>query len=464
MASGRRGASETGQTPGGRRGRPPPTIDLTATEVASEPAPDPARKPEAAPAPPAEAAGEAEPPRPDPGPAEPDPPASAGAESPIEHKPQTWLPTDQPHALIAGGIAGAGGALLVLLVLWLLGAFTPRDNGTAALAGRTAALDAQVRELAARPAPTGDAKALGDMSARVDVVDAGLRRVDDRLARAESALATPRSAPTDPVVLERLGAADSMLRALNATIADLRQRLDEVAIAAREARGRADAAAASPGAPNAAEQGELDALAARIIVLERDAKTVTQALKDASGQRQADIAADRAVRLAVVAEALRAAVERGVPFTTELAAAKALGADGAALAPLEAFAAAGVPGADALARDFDKVEPAMLAAAVPAAHDGGILDRLQANAERLVRVRPVGDTPGDDPAAGIARARAKAGRGDMAGALAELDRLPAAAKAPAAAWMKAAQARMAAVDSARQLLATSLAALGKPSP
>jgi hypothetical protein len=52
----------------------------------------------------------------------------------------------------------------------------------------------------------------------------------------------------------------------------------------------------------------------------------------------------------------------------------------------------------------------------------------------------------------------------MAGALAELDRLPAAAKAPAAAWMKAAQARMAAVDSARQLFATSLAALGKPSP
>jgi hypothetical protein len=462
MASGRRGASETGQTPGGRRGRPPPTIDLTATEVASEPAP--AREPEAAPAPPAEAAGEAEPPRPDPGPAESETRASARAESPIERKLGAWLPTGQPCALIAGGIAGAGSALLVLLVLWLLGAFTPRDNGTAVLAGRIATLDAQMRELAARPAPAGDAKAIDDLRTRVDVIDAGLRRLDDRLARAESTLATPRSAPTDPVVLERLGAADSMLRALNATIADLRQRLDEVATAAREARGRADAAAASPGAPNAAEQSELDALAARIAVLERDAKTVNQALQDASGQRQANIAADRAVRLAVVAEALRAAVERGAPFTAELAAAKALGTDGAALAPLEAFAAAGVPTAEALARDFDKVEPAMLAAAAPAAHEGGILDRLQANAERLVRVRPVGDTPGDDPAAGIARARAKAGRGDMAGALAELDRLPAAAKAPAAAWMKAAQARMAAVDSARQLFAASLAALGKPSP
>jgi len=83
-----------------------------------------------------------------------------------------------------------------------------------------------------------------------------------------------------------------------------------------------------------------------------------------------------------------------------------------------------VPSADALARDFDKVEPAISAAAVPASHDGGVLGRLQANAERLVRVRPVGDAPGDDPAAALARAGAKAHRGDIAGALLEVERLP----------------------------------------
>jgi hypothetical protein len=237
----------------------------------------------------------------------------------------------------------------------------------------------------------------------------------------------------------------------------LRQRIDELAATARDAKARADAAseaAAKASAPDAALRSEAEALAGRVTALEHAERT--------TDQRAA--AQDRAVRLAVVADALRAAVERTAPFATELAAAKALGADAATLAPLDAVAAVGVASAETLARDLDKLTPAMLAAASPPSHDGSILDRLQANAERLVRIHPVGETPGDDPAAGLARAAAKAHRGDVAGALAEVERLPPAAKAPAADWIKAAQARVAAIDAARKLLATSLAALGKPSP
>ena len=51
----------------------------------------------------------------------------------------------------------------------------------------------------------------------------------------------------------------------------------------------------------------------------------------------------------MAAAMLRAAVERGEPFTAELAAAKALAADPAALAPLEAFAASDI--LDAVRRD-----------------------------------------------------------------------------------------------------------------
>ena len=37
------------------------------------------------------------------------------------------------------------------------------------------------------------------------------------------------------------------------------------------------------------------------------------------------------------------------------------------------------------------------------AREGGVLEKLQASAERLIRIRPVGDMPGNDPAAVISR-------------------------------------------------------------
>jgi hypothetical protein len=437
--------------PGGRRRRPPPTIEGTASEVASEPIADSAPEAAAAPEPPPETATAAaeEAPRVQPQvPPEPEPAASGRSEPPRQPPPP---PRRDSRPWIAAGVASVIAVAIIGTALWLLSEYVNRD---ASLAGKVDALDAQVRGLAAKPA-AADAKALDDLRARVDVIDAGLRRVDDRLNRAESALATPRSAPTDPAVLARLSAAESMQRALGDTIADLRKRIEDSTAAARDARERADAVAKSSGADaNDALRKDVEALTARVAALEHAERTTDQRVASA----------DRAVRLAVVAGALREAVERGAPFTAELAAAKALGADAASLAPLEGFAAAGVPSAEALARDFDRDEPAMSAAAAPASHDGGILGRLQANAERLVRVRPVGDTPGDDPAAALARAGAKAHRGDIAGALAEVERLPDPVKAPAADWIKAAKARTAALEAARQLAAGSLAALTKTSP
>jgi hypothetical protein len=456
MASDDRDASGSGRPPGGRRRRPPPIIEGTASEVASEPVAPPTPEP-----PPAQATSETAPPDTGPGPVYTEHPTQAQNERPFEQAP-VWLPIDQPRALAAGALAGAGASVVILLVLWLAGAFTPRDDSSV-LAGKVAALEAQVRDLASRRAPAVDAKALDDLRARIDVIDAGVRRADDRLARAEANLATPRSAPTEPAVLERLGAAESMQRALNATIADLRQRIDDLAAVARDAKTRADAAAdtaAKVPQADAALRTEVEALAARVAALEHAERATDRRID----QSMTGASSDRAVRLAVVADALRAGVARGTPFTAELAAAKTLGAEAAALAPLEAVAAAGVPSAEKLAQDLDKLAPAMLSAAAPPTRDGGILDRLQANAERLVRIHPVGEAAGDDPAAGLARAGAKAHRGDIAGALAEVERLPPAVKAPAADWIKAAQARVAATDAARQLLATSLAALGKPSP
>jgi hypothetical protein len=54
-----------------------------------------------------------------------------------------------------------------------------------------------------------------------------------------------------------------------------------------------------------------------------------------------------------------------------------------------------------------------------------------------------------------------AARDDLAGALAELTKLPPSERAPADAWIKQAQARAAAIDASRRLAADSLAGLGK---
>ena len=104
----------------------------------------------------------------------------------------------------------------------------------------------------------------------------------------------------------------------------------------------------------------------------------------------------------------------------------------------------------------------MLKAAGNAPPQGGVLDRLQASAARLVRVRPIEEAAGDEPSAAIARAELEASRGDIPGALADLDKLPDAARAPAAGWIKAAKSRLAAVDAVKKLATIALDALAKP--
>ena len=155
------------------------------------------------------------------------------------------------------------------------------------------------------------------------------------------------------------------MKSLADNVAALSKRNDELASTLREAGSR------------------LDGLAATVAELQKVAHA------SAAG-------ADRAVRLAVAASSLQGAVERGDPFAAELAVAEQFTADPNMLAPLKPFAAAGVPSAAALMRELSKLIQPMLsaerAAAAPRAGDG-FLDRLQANAERLVRIRPIDEAP-----------------------------------------------------------------------
>jgi hypothetical protein len=392
-----------------RRRRPPTVIDLPATEVPSEFA-----EPEASVSPPSEPAQPTSsdtPPPPPPEPASAEPEPQPGRRSPL-----AFLPGQLSWSHAGAAIAGVAGGLIVVLLLWLGGVFSGGREPVVDLSPRLAAIEKQMNELSARPAPSSvDPKAIDDLAAR--------------LARLESAQAAPRAPVTDPVVLGRLNAAENATKSLADNAAALSRRAEATDAALREINGR------------------IDKLTATLT----DVQTTA---------RSAAAGSDRASRLAVATSALRNAVDHGDPFTAELAIVKPLAPDPNAVALLEPFAASGVPGNAMLGEELAAIVRPMLRAAGDPVRDGGFLDRLQANAEKLVRIRPVGEEArGDDRAAILARVEQRAAQGNISGVLTELAKLPADAREPVQAWIAKTEARNRALDASRRLAADAVAAL-----
>jgi hypothetical protein len=418
-----------------------PTIDLKATEVAVEPPPSVAADSAAA-------AAEADSAAPPEYPTEPPAYETGGDAPPHDASPPHEPPPPPPpqHAarrfpyrrVIAAGVTGGLAALIVVAALWLLGMVGATDSSSDR---RLAAMETQLRQIANSPAPANaDAGAIGDLTAR--------------LARLENA------APRADVNAAAGSSLEQAIKPLQTTVADLARRTEDNAAALREARGQADAAREAANAARAAvERNNVEALGNRVAALEGASKTLSDEVT-----KSLAAAGDRPLRAAVAAQALRTAVERGDPFAAELSAAKALAADPNTLAPLEPFAASGLPSAAVLARRLSDIAPAILKNAAAPTPAGGFLDRLQANAEKLVRIRPVDEAPGDEPAAVVSRAQAKAARSDLAGAVTELNALPQQVRAPAEDWIKQVEARNAAVNASRRLAADAMTALGKASP
>ena len=168
------------------------------------------------------------------------------------------------------------------------------------------------------------------------------------------------------------------------------------------------------------------------------------------------------MRRAVVAFVLNAAVERGAPYRRELAALDPASVGRAAVDALKPFADSGVPNAAALARELAAVMPQALKAADVPASGGGLFERLQSNAERLVRIRPIAQQQGEEPSAVLGRVEAKTARGDVVGALADAAKLPATVRAPLEPWIKRAEAREAALAAAAALATQSLDVVRRP--
>ena len=382
--------------------RAPPTIDLEATDVSSEPphvsaaAASPAAAAEPEPEPKSEpeaAAG---------------PEAAQGSGRGSEHVPEPPRPVSP---WVVAPISGAVAAALVIGVGWLLG----------------------WPQVAPAPAPQLNTAAIDDLTSRV----AGL----------ESKVSKPVAAVADPAASARLEALDKSIAALRSDLAATRAQSDKLAAAVN----------AAPRTGGAAP--DLSGITARIDKIEGAMKAQsTEIAKQDTKLADTKPADDAPLRRVVAATLLDVAVRHGDPFGSALAAAKALSDDPAVLKPLEAFATSGVPDTNKLCRELIEIVPQLVPPETATDAGAGLVDRLQASASKLIRIERT-DATGTDRGSIVARVTSAAVHNDLALTERELKSLPPADRTAAQPWIDRVDARSAALAASRKFADNAMAAL-----
>jgi hypothetical protein len=440
FVSGRRQAIRENGPMNDQRKRTGPTIDLTATEL-------PSSVPKHA------AATTAEPPS-----SQPERATAQSETSPRSHKEGPARESSIPPrrsggrtlAALSGGLVGAMVACGVLVALWYAEVLPTRTVASRDQSQQIASLQSQIRDLQTPPVAAADSQA-------IDVLRQRLSKLENDIAQLP---------PGDKTVAERLAAADNAMKSLGIALAALNKRSDDVAAKASQAQVSAasnektlselrDRVQGLRQAASAADSDALEALRTRMTALE-------QSLTAARDQTTETAAAEKAMRLALSAVALRETVERGAPYQAELDQAKMLSAGDTALAALDQFAGDGLPTSAALARQLADLVPVMMKAVGDDSRLGGFFERLQANAGKLVRIRPVNPPEGDSPSEVLARIEVDIAHADIDAALSDVDQLPQTARQKAANWVNTAAARQKALAAARQFAANAARGVGKP--
>ena len=271
----------------------------------------------------------------------------------------------------------------------------------------------------------GAAPARSDLGARIDGVATGLDAVKAEVASLRETASSGAG-----------GGDGAGLQALDARIKEI-----EAGIASLGRNGAPDGAA-------------LTALGERLAAIETLTKTegdaVAQVDKRIAGLEQSvaaltgrvDAQAQQPkIALAIATAALKAAVDRGAPFTAELEAFAAIAPDAPGIATLRTFAEQGVPTREILLAEVEPAAAAMIAASRPVDPNAGFFDRLLQSAESLVTVRPIGAVEGSGVPEIVARMQVAMTAGDLDKAIAEFDTLPDAAKAAAGTFAEKLKAR-----------------------
>ena len=379
--------------------RTPPTLDLAATEV-SHAAPDIAAEPVADEPPPAHDPVSDSPPRP-----------------------------SRTGAIVAGALAGTAATALLLGLVWVadrpIGASSSSDPAPMSLAPPTTAmlddLSSRVTKIEARPAlvapPAAAAPDLSPITARIAALEAGMTAL-----REETTAARTRS--------------EQMLAAIDAL--------------------KSAPPPSPPPTPAAVDLAPIDAKIAQL-------ETGLRAQATAAAQASAKPADDAPLRRVVSAALLDQQVRRSEPYAAALIAAKPLASDVQKLAPLDAFAATGVPSVTALSQELLTLLP-KLTPATAATTGTGLMDKLQAGAARLVKIERTDAVAGNSASAVASRAAAAARQNDIATASRELKTLAPTDRAAVQPWLDKVEARNAALAAAQQFSADAMTALSKPAP
>lgn len=247
------------------------------------------------------------------------------------------------------------------------------------------------------------------------------------------------------------------ITSLTADIATLRQQVTDRTdnAAAFDASAIEARISALETNPSGADSASITALEQKITSLEGSLTTL-QSEKSAQDTATAELTRrltdaetklneprdDIEVARAIASAALKAAIDRGGPFLTELDTLSGVSADDPAIASLRPFAATGVPSRAELMRDFPNTANAMLDAINQPDPNQGIVERLTESALSLVKVRPVGNIEGESPDAVVARMENKLRNGDLQGASLEWDTLPDPAKGVSGAYRQSLDARI----------------------
>lgn len=401
----------------GRARRAPPTIDLEATEVSTQPQ-DVAGEPEAQASAEQASAGQA---GADDGKVD----AAKVDAAKVETAKVETAKTEPEHS--EAQVAAASGAISP----WVIAPF----SGAVA-----AAIVIAVGWVLGWPAVQAPPAAPQVTSATVDALSG-------RVAAVEAKAGRPAA---DPAVVARLDALEKSVGTMRGDIANLRAQSDKTASALNDAKSAPRDAAASSG------------LADRISQLERTSTTARAELAQ-QGEKIADakVMDDKPLRHVVAATLLDVAVRHNDPYEAQLTAARALAAKPELLKPLDAFAASGIPTPVALTRELLNIVPKLSPPPEAPSSSAGIVERLQAGASKLVRIERT-DGVGNDRGAIVTRITAAALRNDFVEARRELKTLPETDRAPAQAWLDKAEARDAALAASRKFADDALAALAKP--
>ncbi len=315
---------------------------------------------------------------------------------------------------IAAGLAGG--------IIVLAGAAGLHYAGF--LGGSTASLDSvnsRVSALKTQVDTLSNTEKDGEAMARVKMLSDALEQVKTDVGALKTGQADTAQALGE--LRDQLAAVETSISGLQKdggpSAADLAPLNDKLAALDGQIKGVADAA---------------DERQARLGALEQSVSSLSAKVEAQAAQPK--------IALSIAAAALKAALDRGGPFASELETFAAVAPDAPQLAVLRPYAEKGVPTRAAIAAGVAAAASAMIDAGTPVDENAGFFQSLMTSAEKLVKVRPVGAVSGPGVPETVARLEAAVEEGDYARAIAEYDSLPDTAKAAGADFSGQLKARL----------------------